>query len=122
MQHNPRFLELVNHAKKNITEISAQDLKKLLDGKQSFTLIDVREKEELSTGRIPKAIHLSKGVIERDIETIVPSSNFPIILYCRGGFRSVLVADTLQKMGFTNVLSLSNGYQGWIDNGLPLEK
>jgi rhodanese-related sulfurtransferase len=122
MQHNPRFLELVNNAKKNITEISPQDLKKLLDGKQSFTLIDVRESEEVSSGRIPKAIHLSKGVIERDIETIVPSSNLPIILYCRSGFRSVLVADTLQKMGFTNVLSLSNGYQGWVDNGLPLEK
>jgi hypothetical protein len=122
MQHNPRFLELVNNARKNITEISPQDLKKLLDGKQSFTLIDVREKEELSSGKIPKAVHLSKGVIERDIENIVTSNNMPIILYCRSGFRSVLVADTLQKMGFTNVLSLSNGYQGWIDNGLPLEK
>ena len=122
MQHNPRFLELVNNAKKNITEISPQDLKKLLDGKQTFTLIDVREKEELSSGKIPKAVHLSKGVIERDIENIVTSNNMPIILYCRSGFRSVLVADTLQKMGFTNVLSLSNGYQGWVDNGLPLEK
>lgn len=122
MQHNPKFLELVNNAKKNITEISAQDLKKLLDGKQTFTLIDVREKEELSSGKIPKAVHLSKGVIERDIENIVTSNNMPIILYCRSGFRSALVADTLHKMGFANVLSLAGGFQGWVDNGLALEK
>jgi rhodanese-related sulfurtransferase len=122
MQHNPKFLELVNNAKKNITEISAQDLKKLLDGTQSFVLIDVREQEELAAGIIPKAIHLSKGVIERDIENIVTSNNMPIILYCRSGFRSALVADTLQKMGFNNVLSLSGGFQGWVGNDFPLRK
>lgn len=121
-KHNPKFLELINQIKSHITEISIQDLKKLLDSKQDFHLIDVRETEEWSLGRIPRAIHLSKGIIERDIENHVLDSNTPIILYCRGGFRSALASDNLQRMGYKNVISLASGFQAWLDAGYPIEK
>lgn len=121
-KHNPKFLELVNKVKAHITEISVQDLKKLLDSQQDFYLIDVREHDEWEAGRIPNALHLSKGIIERDIETIVTESSTPIILYCRGGFRSALAADALKKMGYKNVISLNLGFRAWLEAGLPIEK
>lgn len=120
-KHNPKFLELVNQIKSHITEISIQDLKKLLDGKQDFHLIDVRETEEWSLGHIPKAIHLSKGTIERDIENHISNPNDPIILYCRGGFRSALATEALQRMGYKNVISLADGFGAWLDAGYPIE-
>lgn len=119
-QHSPRFLALVTETKKQIHEITPQALKALLDSHKPVHLIDVREDNELSSGRIPTAIHLSKGIIERDIEKQIPDMNAPIVVYCSGGFRCALVAQSLQMMGYTNVSSLSTGLQGWIDAGYNL--
>ena len=93
-----------------------------MDHKEPMSLVDVRELNEWETGFIPGAIHLSKGIIERDIEKKIPDMHTPIIVYCSGGFRSALVADTLQKMGFGNILSLETGLQGWLDEGYLLQK
>jgi rhodanese-related sulfurtransferase len=121
-QHAPRFLSLVREAKQQIKEISPQELKKALESQQALYLIDVREDHELSSGHIPSAIHLSKGVIERDIEKIIPNPDEPIVVYCSGGFRCALVAQSLKAMGYTQVSSLETGSQGWVDAGYPLEK
>lgn len=121
-QHSSRFLELVNQAKKRIQEISPQDLQDKIDHKTVSFIIDVREKEEWDTGHIPHAIHLSKGIIERDIEKIIPDYTTPIVVYCSGGFRCALVADTLQTMGYKAVHSLKTGSQGWLDEGFTLTK
>lgn len=116
-EHSPQFLALVSAAKKRIKEVSPEELKAMLTGSQMPYLIDVREQEELASGRIPGAIHLSKGVIERDIEKTIPDVHTPIVVYCSGGFRCALVADSLQAMGYTNVASLNTGLQGWVDAG-----
>ena len=121
-QHSPRFLTYVTQVKKQIKEITPFALKALMDGQQSLHIIDVREADELSSGRIPTAIHLSKGVIERDIEKKIPVPQAPIVVYCSGGFRCALVANSLQNIGYTNVSSLDTGLQGWLDAGYPLEK
>ena len=121
-QHSPRFLTYVTQVKKQIKEITPFALKALMDGQQSLHIIDVREADELSSGRIPTAIHLSKGVIERDIEKKIPDPQAPIVVYCSGGFRCALVANSLQNIGYTNVSSLDTGLQGWLDAGYPLEK
>ena len=97
-------------------------MKALIDGQQPFHLIDVRENDELSSGHIPTAMHLSKGIIERDIEKQIPDPQTPVVLYCSGGFRCALVAVSLQNMGYTHVSSLNTGLQGWIDAGYPVEK
>lgn len=120
-QHSSRFLQLVNEAKERINEITQDQLKQKLDEKQPFLLIDVREDSEWKTGHLPTAIHISKGLIERDIEKIVTNPDTEIVVYCSGGFRCALVADTLQNMGYNCVHSLKNGSQAWIDSGYPIE-
>ncbi len=121
-QHSPRFLTLIANTKKRIKEISPQALHAKLQQKEPLTLIDVREDHEWPTGCIPSAIHLGKGVIERDIETKLADPDTLIVVYCSGGFRSSLVADNLQTMGYTNVYSLETGLQGWCDAGYELGK
>jgi len=118
--HAPQFLKLVNQAKSRIHEISATELKTSIDNHDRLHLIDVREDHEWSTGHIPTAIHLSKGIIERDIERIIPDVKAPIVVYCSGGFRCALVADVLHTMGYTQVSSLDKGSQGWIEAGYQL--
>ncbi len=119
-QHSPRFLQVVNDAKKRIREVTVEDVKAKLDRKEQFQLIDVREDNEWNKDHIPNAIHLGKGIIERDIEQQVPDFGAPLVLYCGGGFRSALAADKLQQMGYTNVLSMDGGIRGWREKGYPL--
>ncbi len=120
-QHSTRFLSLVEKAKQNIREISPQELKRLMDSNTPLCIIDVREDHELSSGCIPSAIHLGKGVIERDIEKTIPDPDTQIVVYCSGGFRCALVTQALQAMGYTHVSSLETGLQGWIDAGYEIE-
>jgi rhodanese-related sulfurtransferase len=120
--HSPRFLNLVTESKSQIREISNSNLNDKLKKHQDFELIDVRENQEFLSGHIPTALHLSKGIIERDIEKAIPDVAMPIAVYCSGGFRSALVAANLNRMGYTDVFSLKDGLKGWIDAGFPLEK
>ena len=122
MKHAPGFLKLVDDAKSRVRETNAQEVKQRLDAKETFTLIDVREESEWAKGRLPGAIHLCKGIIERDIENAVPGKATPLVLYCGGGFRSALAADNLQKMGYTDVISMDGGWRAWIDAGYPTVK
>jgi len=119
MAHSSKFLQLVQDAKKRVKETNVRDVKRRIDGGEKFVLVDVREDNEWAMGHLPDAIHLGKGVIERDIEQRVPDTATKLVLYCGGGFRSALVADNLQKMGYTNVESMDGGWKGWIDAGLP---
>ncbi len=118
--HAPKFLHLVEQAKKRINEISTTQLKKMIDNRDDFYLIDVREEHEWSSGHIPTAMHISKGVIERDIEKTISDIDASIVVYCSGGFRCALVADSLKNMGYSHVSSLEKGSQGWIDAGFKL--
>ena len=122
MAHAMKFLALVNDAKKRVKETNVADVKRRLDSGEKFTLVDVREESEWAKGHLPGAIHLGKGIIERDIEQRVPDDSAKVILYCGGGFRSALVADNLQKMGYSNVESMDGGWKGWLDAGNPTEK
>jgi rhodanese-related sulfurtransferase len=122
MQHSPRFLKIVDDARKRIREASVDDIKDKLDNGEKFLLVDVREEGEYAKDHLPGAIHLGKGVIERDIEARVPDLNSPVVLYCGGGFRSALAADNLQKMGYTNVLSMDGGVRGWREKGYPFTR
>ena len=122
MKHSPGFLGLVEDAKGRVREVTIDEVKGLLDEGAGFYLIDVREESEWAKGHLPKAIHLGKGIIERDIETTIDDLHAPIVLYCGGGFRSALAADNLQKMGYTNVFSMDGGWRGWTEAGLPVEK
>lgn len=119
--HSSRFLTLVAESKKNIKEISPKVLKNKFDQQEHFKLIDVREESEWQTGHIPSAIHLCKGIIERDIEKIIPDVDTEIVVYCSGGFRCALVAETLQKMGYKHVSSLETGSTGWQQAGFSME-
>jgi rhodanese-related sulfurtransferase len=119
--HAPGFLKLVHEAKKVVKECNVQDVKGRLDGGESFHLVDVREDHEWKASHLPGAIHLGKGIIERDIEKMIPDTGAPIVLYCGGGFRSALAAKNLQDMGYTNVISMDGGYSGWKNAGFPLE-
>ena len=119
-QHSARFLRIVEDAKKRVREVSIEDTKARLDGGDKFVLVDVREESEYAKDHLPGAIHLGKGVIERDIEESVPELNTPMVLYCGGGYRSALAADNLQKMGYTNVLSMDGGIRGWREKHYPL--
>ena len=121
-QHAPGFLKLVQDAKTRVKECTVADVKRRLDAGEKFTLIDVREESEYAAGHIPGAVHLGKGVIERDIEARVPDPAAPLVLYCGGGFRSALAADAIQKMGYTNVISMDGGWRGWTTAGLPVER
>ncbi len=105
-KHAPRFLEIVNDARKRVKECTVDDVKTKLDKGEKFVLVDVREESEFAKDHLPGAVHLGKGVIERDIEAKVPDTSTPLVLYCGGGFRSALAADNLQKMGYTNVISM----------------
>lgn len=121
-QHSPGFLRLVNEARKRIQETTVDEVKTKLDRKEEFLLIDVREESEYAKDHLPGAIHLGKGIIERDIEERVPNPNAEMILYCGGGFRSALAADNLQKMGYARVISMDGGIRGWREKGFPLVK
>ena len=122
MPHSPQFLKLVDEARKKVKETNVADVKHRADAGEKFLLVDVREDNEWANGHIPGAIHLGKGIIERDIEQVVPDTSTNVILYCGGGFRSALVADNLQKMGYTNVESMDGGWRGWTSAGLPIAK
>jgi rhodanese-related sulfurtransferase len=119
MAHAPQFLKLVQDAKKRVKETNVSDVKRRMDAGERLVLIDVREDNEWAKGHVPNAVHLGKGIIERDIEQRIPDTGAKLILYCGGGFRSALVADNLQKMGYTNVESMDGGWKGWVDAGLP---
>jgi rhodanese-related sulfurtransferase len=122
-KHSPRFLKLSEDAKARVKETTVDEVKGRLDrGDKAFLLVDVREESEWNAGHIPGAIHLGKGVIERDIEQKVPETDKEIILYCGGGFRSALAAESLTKMGYTNVISMDGGWRGWKEAGHPVAK
>src|ERR1051326_991881 len=118
--HPPRFLKIVDDAKTRIRETTVDAVKSKLDRGEKFVLVDVREESEFAKDHLPGAIHLGKGVIERDIEAKVPDTNTPLVLYCGGGFRSALAADNLQKMGYTNVISMDGGIGVWREKHYPL--
>jgi len=120
-KHSEEFVKLVNEALTRVDEVTIEDFLESLRQNKEFNLIDVREKDEWDKGRIPGAIHLSKGVIERDIEDEIPDKNEEVILYCGGGYRSALAADNLQKMGYKNVKSLAGGWRGWTNKNYPAE-
>jgi rhodanese-related sulfurtransferase len=122
MAHSSQFLKLVQDAKKNVKETNVADVKRRGDAGEKFLLVDVREDNEWAKGHLPGAVHLGKGIIERDIEQRAPDTNAKIILYCGGGFRSALAAENLQKMGYTNVESMDGGWKGWVEAGLPTAK
>ena len=122
MKHATGFLKIVEDAKSRIREVTVADVKRKLETGESYHLVDVREDHEWAKGHLPRAIHLGKGIIERDIENAIPDTNAEIILYCGGGFRSALAADNLQKMGYRRVFSMDGGFRGWCEANLPLEK
>jgi rhodanese-related sulfurtransferase len=122
MAHAAKFLALVNDAKARVKETNVPDVKRRIDAGEKFVLVDVREDSEWAQGHLPGAVHLGKGVIERDIEQRIPDTSAKVILYCGGGFRSALAADNLQKMGYSNVESMDGGWKGWKDAGYPTQK
>ena len=122
MAHALKFLALVNEAKKRVKETNVTDVKRRLNAGEKIVLVDVREESEWAGGHLPGAVHLGKGIIERDIEQRVPDTNTKLILYCGGGFRSALSADNLQKMGYSNVESMDGGWKGWLEAGFPTQK
>jgi rhodanese-related sulfurtransferase len=119
-QHSPAFLALVNEAKSRIRETTVAEVKKRFDRGEKLLIVDVREDNEWAKDHLPGAVHLGKGIIERDAEVKLPDRSAEIILYCGGGFRSALAADNLQKMGYTNVVSMDGGIRDWRDKGYPL--
>jgi rhodanese-related sulfurtransferase len=119
-QHSAGFLKIVQDAKSRVRELTVDQVKAKLDRREKFTLVDVREDNEWAKDHVTGAIHLGKGIIERDVEERLPNKNAEIILYCGGGFRSALAADNLQKMGYTNVFSMDGGIRDWRDKGYPL--
>jgi len=121
-QHPPRFLKIVDDAKTRVRETNVVEVKERMDRGDKFLLVDVREESEFAKDHLPGAVHLGKGIIERDIEARAPDLNAEMILYCGGGFRSALAADNLQKMGYTNVISMDGGIRDWRENGYPLTK
>jgi rhodanese-related sulfurtransferase len=122
MAHNPGFLKLVNEAKSRVKETDIAGYKKMVADGSRPVLIDVREDSEWAAGHAAGAIHLGKGVIERDIETKIPEKSARLVLYCGGGFRSALAADALQQMGYTDAISLDGGWRAYQQSGLPIEK
>src|ERR1051326_2034092 len=122
MQHNPEFLKLVDDAKSRVKQTDIAGYKKMVESGEPHVLVDTREESEWAAGHVRGAVHLSKGIIERDIETKVPDKSTAMVLYCGGGFLSALVADNLQKMGYQNAISLDGGWRALKDSGLPLEK
>jgi rhodanese-related sulfurtransferase len=121
MEHSPRFLKLATDVKARVREVTVDDVKAKLTRKDDFELVDVREDGEWSLGHIKGARHLGRGVLERDIEKAIPDTAREIVLYCGGGFRSALAAESLQTMGYTNVASMDGGWRGWKERGGPVE-
>lgn len=121
-QHPPRFLKIVDDARKRVRETDVDTVKARMDRGDKFLIVDVREESEFAKDHLPGALHLGKGIIERDIEARVPDLNSEMVLYCGGGFRSALAADNLQKMGYTNVISMDGGIRGWREKGYPLTR
>jgi rhodanese-related sulfurtransferase len=119
MKHAPAFLNIVDEAKKKVKETNVDEVKQRLDKGEKFTLVDVREESEWAKGHLPGAVHLSKGVIERDIENAIPDKDTEVVLYCGGGFRSALAGDNIQKMGYKNVLSMDGGWRAWNERKYP---
>lgn len=118
--HNPGFLKLVNDAKSRVKEVNIDEYQKM--PRDGHILVDVREDNEWSAGHAAGAVHLSKGIIERDVEKEVPDKSKTLVLYCGGGFRSALAADALRQMGYQNAISLDGGWRAWNQAGLPVEK
>jgi rhodanese-related sulfurtransferase len=121
-QHAPGFLKIVTDAKTRVKECTVDDVRAKQATGELFVLVDVREESEFAAGHVPGAVHIGKGVIERDIEAKVTDPAAPLVLYCGGGFRSALAADALQKMGYTNVISMDGGWRAWTEKGLPVAK
>jgi rhodanese-related sulfurtransferase len=122
MKHSPGFLAIVDDAKARVSQCTIADVKARLDRGERFELVDVREDSEWAVDRAAGARHIGRGVLERDVETLIPDKAAPIVLYCGGGYRSALAADNLQKMGYTNVISMDGGIRAWREAGYPLEK
>ena len=122
MKHNPGFLKLVEQAKRGIKECTIAEVKNKLDRQDPFHLIDVREDHEFAKDHVRQARHLGRGILERDIETEIPDKQAEMILYCGGGYRSALAAESLRQMGYTNVLSMDGGIRAWREAGYPLEE
>ena len=120
--HNEGFISLVNDAKSRVRQIDINEYQRMREAGEPHLLVDVREESEWTASHAAGAMHLGKGVIERDIESKVPDHNTTLVLYCGGGFRSALAADNLQKMGYRNVISLDGGWRAWTQSGLPVEK
>jgi rhodanese-related sulfurtransferase len=120
MKHNEGFLRLVADAKTRVEEIDVEQYQASLD--EPHVLVDTREESEWNAGHVKGALHLSKGIIERDIETKIPDKSAKIVLYCGGGYRSALVADNLRKMGYTRPITLDGGWRALKESGIPLEK
>jgi rhodanese-related sulfurtransferase len=121
MKHSEGFLKVVDDAKSRVREVSVADTRQRMRANSEAKLIDVREDKEWDAAHAAGAVHLGKGIIERDIETAVPDKNTELILYCGGGYRSALAADSLQRMGYTNVFSLAGGWRAWQDAGGEIE-
>lgn len=121
-QHPPRFLKIVDDARSRVRETNVDEVKNRMDRGDKFLLVDVREESEYAKDHLPGAIHMGKGVIERDVEARVPKLDTEMILYCGGGYRSALAADNLQKMGYTKVISMDGGIRGWREKNYPLVK
>ena len=122
MKHSPGFLKIVDEAKSRIRQTDVAEVQEMLSRGDRFVLIDVREESEFARSHLPGAVHLSKGLIERDIEAWIPDHDTPIVLYCGGGYRSALSADNIQKMGYNDVLSMDGGFRAWCEAGLPTER
>ncbi|EWH12170.1 rhodanese-related sulfurtransferase [Catenovulum agarivorans DS-2] len=121
MSHSPEFLALVNDARSRIKEIDIETYLQMVASNQQLLLVDVREQDEWQKDHLPNAVYLGRGVIERDIETLYPNKDLKLVLYCGGGYRSALAADSLSKMGYKNVINLDGGYRRWCSLNLPLE-
>ena len=119
--HSPAFLALVEEARPRVKEISVAEYGRMIMKREHHILVDVREDHEWTRGRLPGALHLARGIIERDIESHFADRSTPLVCYCGGGYRSILVADNLQRMGYTNVISLAGGIRAWEAAGMPLE-
>jgi rhodanese-related sulfurtransferase len=122
MKHNPGFVALVAEARRNVRECTVADVKARQDRGESFHLIDVREESEWAAGHVPGARHIGRGILERDIESVLPERDADIVLYCGGGYRSALAAENLQKMGYRRVVSMDGGMRAWREAGFPEDR
>lgn len=122
MKHNPGFLKIVEEARRRIRECTVADVKAKLDRGERFHFVDVREDNEFAVDHAKGALHLGRGILERDIETVIPDRHVEIVLYCGGGYRSALAAENLLKMGYANVTAMDGGIRAWREAGFPIEK